>query len=115
MHDAYRTIVNMPSRRFWVSDKRAVTVISAILRGEASLNGMWQLKREMYEEILRRVMALRTIRPHLSLAELCAIVVTQPAPKFYLTHGTAKAMVCKARKEWIRRKQEKLRLSSHQH
>lgn len=32
--EMYNTIVNMPAARFWVSDKRAEVVVSAILRGE---------------------------------------------------------------------------------
>lgn len=110
MPDVYNKIVEMPSCRFWVSDKRADTVTSAMMRGEARLESMWPLKREMYEEIYRRVSALREEYPNLSNFELCAIVVAQPAPKFYLTPGTAKTMVCKARKEWIKRKWKKLRL-----
>lgn len=109
MPEVYNAIVNMPSARFWVSDKRAEVVVSAIMRGESVLQGMWSLKREMYEEIYRRVIALREKKPYLSTAKLCAIVVCEPAPKFYLTPGTAKIIVCKARKKWIRRKLAKFR------
>lgn len=108
MPDVYNKIVNMPSRRFWVSDIRAALVISAMMRGEAHLDKMCASKREMYEEIYRRVMSLREEHPEKSTSELCAIVVMQPAPKFYLTPGSAKIMVCKARKEWRRRKLQKL-------
>ena len=104
MNDVYARIVNMPSRRFWVSDVRAALVVSAIARGQARLESMWPLRREMYEEIHRRVIAARGEYPHLSFSSLCAMVVEQPAPKFYLTAGSARVMVCKARKEWIRRK-----------
>ena len=45
-----------------------------------------------------------------SVSELCAMVVMQPAPKFYLTPGSAKMMVCKARKRWIKEKWKRLRL-----
>lgn len=110
MSDVYNNIVNMPARRFWVSDIRAALVVSAMIRGEAHLEAMWDLKREMYEEIYRRVIELRKHCPKSSISELCAMVVVQPAPKFYLTPGSAKMMVCKARKEWIRRKQQRLRL-----
>lgn len=108
MPEVYNTIVNMPSARFWVSDKRAEVVVSAIMRGENVLQGMWSLKREMYEEIYRRVIALREKKPYLSTAKLCAIVVCEPAPKFYLTPGTAKAMVCKAKKLRANERREKL-------
>ena len=108
MPDVYESIVNMPSSRFWVSDIRAALVVSAIIRGDAHLESMWPLKREMYLEIYRRVLILKKKRPGLSISELCAEVVIQPAPKFYLTAGSAKMMVCKARKRWIQRKRERL-------
>lgn len=109
MPDVYRSIVNMPSRRFWVSDIRAALVVSAMIRGEARLDKMCLSKREMYEEIYRRVAAMREKHPEKTTSELCAMVVMQPAPKFYLTPGSAKIMVCKARKEWITRKLQRLR------
>ncbi|MDO4929641.1 MAG: hypothetical protein Q4E59_00750 [Bacteroidales bacterium] len=110
MPEVYSAIVNMPSRRFWVSDIRATLVVSAMMRSETVLEGMWPLKREMYEEIHRRVIALREEYPHRTVSDLCAMVVQQPAPKFYLTPGSAKMMVCKARKEWRKRKTGKWRL-----
>lgn len=108
--EVYAQIVNMPSKRFWVSDIRASLVVSAIIRGEAKLSEMWGTKREMYEEIYRRVMKLRKHYPESTISELCHKVVQQPAPKFYLTPGSAKQMVCKARKEWIKRKLKRLHL-----
>ena len=109
MPDVYNNIVNMPSRRFWVSDIRAALVIAAMMRGEARLDKMCQSKREMYEEIYRRVITLREHHPNMTTSELCAMVVMQPAPKFYLTPGSVKIMVCKARKEWMRKKLARLR------
>lgn len=112
MPEVYGTIVTMPSRRFWVSSIRAALVVSAIIRGEDVLSKMWGTKREMYLEIYNRVMALKAGSPKSSISHLCEIVVEQPAPKFYLTPGSAKVMVCKYRKEWIRQKRQKLRLCS---
>lgn len=110
MPDVYNKIVNMPSSRFWVSDIRASQVICSMMRGQAHLEEMRPLKREMYEEIYRRVMELRKIHPEETISELCAIVVAQPAPKFYLTPGSAKIMVCKVRKQWRREKLKRLHL-----
>lgn len=109
MPDVYQHIVNMPSRRFWVSDIRAALVVSAIMRGDAVLDKMWPQKKEMYLEIYRMVLQLSASNPKMSVSELCSIVVTQPAPKFYLTPGSAKMMVCKARKRWIEEKLKRLR------
>lgn len=110
MPDVYANIVNMTSARFWVSDIRAALVVSAIMRGEPVLETMWPLRREMYEEIYRRVLKLRRDFPKSSISELCARVVMQPAPKFYLTAGSAKMIICKARKKWVKEKWKRLRL-----
>lgn len=109
MPDVYAAIVNMEARRFWVSDIRATKVIYAMLSG-VNIKGMRPLKREMFEEILRRVLDLRKKRPELTIRECCSIVVASPAPKFYLTPGSAKIMVCKARKKWVQEKLKRLRL-----
>ena len=107
MPEVYATIVNMPSRRFWVSDIRAALIVSAIMKGEAKLENMWPLKREMYLEIYRRVLELRKEHPTGSVLELCSIAVAQPAPKFYLTPGSAKMMVCRARRQRRRARWER--------
>ena len=109
MPDVYAAIVNMEARRFWVSDIRATKVIYAMLRG-VTIKGMRPLKREMFEEILRRVLAMRKARPELTVRACCSIVVAGRAPKFYLTPGSAKIMVCKARKKWVQEKLKRLRL-----
>lgn len=110
MPDVYNNVVNMPASRFWVSDIRAALVMSAMMRGEADLDSMWPMRKEMYEEIYRRVIELRKKHPTLSTYELCSIVVQQQAPKFYLTAGSAKMIICKARHEWIKEKRKRLRL-----
>lgn len=110
MPDVYENIVNMPSRRFWVSDIRAALVISAMIRGEKRMDRMCASKREMYQEIYRRVVIMREKHPDKTTSEICAMVVNQPAPKFYLTPGSAKIMICKAKKEWIIKKKQRLHL-----
>lgn len=109
MPDVYRAIVNMQASRFWVSDTRATKVVYAMLRG-VPIKGMRPLKREMFDEIFRRVLDMRKHKPWLTVRACCCIVVAQPAPKFYLTPGSAKIMVCKARKKWVREKLKRLRL-----
>ena len=110
MPDVYKTIVNMPSQRFWVSESRAAVVVSAMLRGVADLDSMCLPKKEMFIEIYRRVMKLREESPEMKIQELCAIVVEQPAPKFYLAPGSAKTMVCKEKRQWQKEKRKKLHL-----
>lgn len=99
MPDLYTTVANMPSKRFWVSDTRACNVVSAIIRDCDSLSNMLPLRREMYMEIYRRVAELRNKHPELSLITLCSMAVEQPAPKFYMTPGSVKVMICKYKKQ----------------
>ena len=98
MPEVYNRIVNKPSARFWVSDIRAALVVSAIMRGDARLEKMWPMKREMFQEIYNRFIALRERVSDLSISDLCAIVVEHPAPKFSLTAGRATMMSYKAKK-----------------
>ncbi len=109
MPDIYQMVANSPSRRFWVSEERAAIVVSAMMRGDP-LKRMRPLKREMYNEIYRRVMALRDENPKMPISQLVAQVVEQHAPKFYITPGSAKVLICKIRKEWYyRRTKRRLR------
>ena len=71
---------------------------------------MWPLRKEMYEEIYARVLKLKVEYPDLTVSELCSKVIAQPAPKFYLTPGSAKMMICKAKKRWIQEKWKRLQL-----
>lgn len=108
MHEVFNHIVNQPCRRFWVSNIRAAVVISDMMRG-AKLREMHSLKREMFQEIFSRVMLLREKHPDMSVFQLVSKVVTQPAPKFYLSPSSAKKMFYKARNGWYERKLRRYR------
>ena len=99
MPEIYSQVVEMPAKRFWVSEERAAIVVSAMMRGK-ELGKMRPLKIEMYNEIYSRVIKLREENPEWPISRLVAQVVEQPAPKFYLTPGSAKVLICKIRKEW---------------
>jgi len=104
----YEEIVNMPSARFWVSEGRAAIVIASMMRGDR-LSSMRPNKREMFREIYRRAMKLKKEKPWLSLFDIAFNVVKQPAPKFYLTPGSAKVIICKAKRKWYEERKRKLR------
>lgn len=110
MPDIYKAVVESPAKRFWVSDMRASVVVAAMMRGERKHLRMRPLKREMFVEIYRRVLELRQQHPDWTTSALCAEVVTQPAPRFYLSAGSAKLIICKARKKWREEKLKRLRL-----
>ena len=104
----FKEVVNRPSQRFWVSEERAAIVIAAMMRGE-KLKGMRPNKQEMFREIYQRAMNLRQQRPELTIFELAFYVVRQAAPKFYLTPGSAKVIICSAKKKWYEERKRKLR------
>ena len=105
--ELYMRIVDMPSKRFWVSPRRAAVVISSLLKG-GSLKNMGRAKKQMYEEIYRRVISLRARSPHTGIYDLCRVIVEQRAPKFYLTPGSAEVIVSRIRKEWFRKQHQHL-------
>lgn len=102
-------IVDSPSKRFWVSERRAAIVVSGMMKGVYPKN-ISKMKLEMYEEIYRRVLAMQKQYPNRSLSELTAAVVGQKAPKFYLTPGSAHVIIHKILKSCRRKRQEKLQL-----
>lgn len=83
--------------RFWVSEPRAAVVIGAMMRGEET-EEMLPKRREMFEEIYRRVVALREKEPELSIAHAVADVVCSPAPEFYLSDESARSIIYRYRK-----------------
>ncbi|MBE6336236.1 MAG: hypothetical protein E7066_06135 [Lentimicrobiaceae bacterium] len=110
MTELYKTIVNKPSKRFWVSETRCALVISAIMRGENVLDTMWPTKKEMFLELYHRVKILQQTYPDRTMIDLCTMAINQEAPKFYLSPGTAKVMIVKYRKKWRMEKMKRLRI-----
>jgi hypothetical protein len=104
----YKEVVNKPASRFYVSEERAAIVVGAMMRG-VSIEGMIPNKREMFTEIYRRAMDIRKEHPDMPILEVVSQVVRQPAPKFYLTPGSAKAIIFKAKRQWYEMRKKKLR------
>lgn len=92
-------VANMPSKRFWVSAERAAIVIGMINRGN-KLDYMSHNKREMFFEIYHRYRLIKRRHPEMSITAIATEVVLQPAPKFYLSPGSAGVMLSKIRKAW---------------
>lgn len=108
MPDIYREVVERPSSRFWVSEERAAIVVVSMLRGD----DLWKMisnKKEMFREICSRVVKLRSEHPGMTVYEACFHVVRQPAPKFYLTPGSAKVIICRAKEKWYEERKRRLR------
>lgn len=103
LNEIVEKIVNSPSPRFWVSEERAAAVVSAIMRGKPVLETMRRSKREMFEEIHRRVVALKEVHPDWHLCRLVFEVVNSPAPKFYMEASSAQERLFKIRNGWYER------------
>lgn len=108
MSELYAWIVEQPARRFYVSETRACAVVGRMLRGEGLPPGMRGPKKDMFEEIYRRVVSMRAIDREMSVAEAVRRVVGEPAPRFYMAPATAKVYLYPMRKAWQRMKMRKL-------
>lgn len=101
-------IVNMPAKRFWVSEERAAIVISAMMH-KGDMPHLTETKKEMFDEIYKRALLVREQHPTMSIYEVARIVVNQPAPKFYITPGSAKVIIYYKKKEWYEKRRKQLR------
>ncbi len=99
MPEIFEKVAESPARRFWVSEERAAVEVARMLVGKP-FSRMRQNKREMFEEIFRRYLALRDLHPDKSLFELVSRVVHQPAPKFYLTPRTVGEFIYRIKNGW---------------
>lgn len=95
--DVLKDTVNNPSERFWVSEERATEVVLKMMRGD-QLKKMSPNKREMFQEIFRRAMEAAKMNPRRNISLIVASIVDSPAPKFYLTPGSAKVIIHNATK-----------------
>lgn len=124
LEDVFRAMTQAPASRFWVSEERTFTVISAMMknsrnvRGRATqeilfsgkhLEGFSQSKKKMYMEIYGRVKEWRRQRPHDSLITAVSKVIMQPAPCFYMTQGTIRRTVYKIKRRWYEERRHKLK------
>lgn len=97
-----KAVVEMPAKRFWVSDERAAIVIARMFKGDR-LTDMRNNTREMYYEIFRRVKELKKKRPAMTIIGAVSYVVSRPAPKFYLTPGSAGMILCRIKRSMLRK------------
>ena len=103
MDEVYQRIVNSKSKRFWVSEEQASKVVSYMMKGN-KIDYMSDNKRKMFEEIYIRVMKMREENPNIRLFRLVEIIVSQEAPCFYMTSGSAKAIISQIKSKWCKRR-----------
>ena len=96
---AFRDAVEAPAPRFWVSEARAMRIISFLLKGrDEVLDGMHPKKREMYREIFKRVKTMKEENPGMPLGDVVFEVVNAPAPESYISWEWAGRLISRQRK-----------------
>lgn len=102
MPDIFALVADSTASRFWVSEERAAIVVSSMLAGRP-LPKMRANKREMFEEIFRRFLELRSRFPDENVSRLVSLVVNSPAPRFYLTPRTVGEIIYHIKNGWYER------------
>lgn len=92
---AFREAVDAPAPRFWVSEARAMRVVSLLIKGIDATEGMLPEKREMFLEIFRRVKEIKNRNPFMPLGDIVFEVVNSPAPRSYITPAYAAKIIRK--------------------
>jgi len=103
----YDTVVTMPSKRFWVSPERASIVLSRIFQGTCPK--LSKNKRMMFDELARRVKALKQECPKTPLLYLVEKVILQPAPSFYMSPCSARIEIQREKKCRLKTMKQRLR------
>ena len=90
---AFKEAVDSPAPRFWVSEARALRVISMMMKGEDPTAGMRPEKQKMFKEIFRRVSKIKKENPDLPLGDIVFEVVNSEAPQSYLDYRYAARII----------------------
>lgn len=84
-------LVNSPSSRFWVSEERAAEILGRMFRGDP-LKGMRPHRREMFQALFRIASEYLADNPGASYTDAAFHAVHTPAPKFFITPGSARTI-----------------------
>lgn len=98
LREMFGVVAACPSSRFWVSEPRANDVVSRMLRG-IDAGKMLPKRRDMFEEILRRVRIRMDDRPDLCLKHAVGEVILEPAPEFYMTAESVRTIIYDMRRK----------------
>lgn len=91
--NAFHHASMQPAPRFWVSERRAATVVGGMLAGKTPTISMNKDKREMYEEIFAQFLELRELRPCDSIYSLVFDIVNRPAPRAYISDERVRSII----------------------
>lgn len=92
---AFQDAVDAPAPRFWVSEARAVRIITRMIKGIDLTEGMLPEKRKMYMEIYRRTMEFKRLHPEVSLGDIIFEIINNEAPSSYMSVRQAQRIIRK--------------------
>lgn len=98
IESAFFNAASSPASRFWVSERRAAYVVGQMLANPSFCDSMIPKRKEMFEEIFRRFLAVRKKHPSSSIYALVFDIVNSRAPEFYLTPKSSRVILYKAMK-----------------
>lgn len=85
-----------PAQRFYISNEEAIRRAYHIIRCGRTLCKS-NLRYQMYEEITRRALKLKSIEINRPLNKIIEDVIYQPAPMFYLTKDSIQTIISNLR------------------
>lgn len=100
-YGAYRKAANHPAKRYYITPKQAMQVISKYLKGDKSIiMNMKPNRRKLYLSLIDEVLDIANHPDHQgkSLVQICRIAVKRPAPSFFITPDYAKMLFLRSKK-----------------
>lgn len=99
--EAWRKTAKHPAPRYYVTAKEAYEKLRRMVRGDTTaVDRMSETKRRMYYSLYDTLLKLTEKREYSthSLWFLCPVVVSQPAPEFFMAPRTVKDIYVKYKK-----------------
>jgi len=97
--DQMEFAVAYPAPRFWISESRAIEVISRMERGLPLKSERFPERNNLYRVIFAKYVEFRKLRPTDSLEKIVFDVVNSPAPRSFIDPNSAKVILVKHRKK----------------
>lgn len=100
-YGAYRKAANHPAKRYYITPKQAMQVISKYLKGDHDVvDKMKPNRRRLYHSLINEVLDIANKPEHQGkqLIQICRIAVLRPAPSFFISPGYAKMLFVRTRK-----------------
>lgn len=94
----FEQVVNSPCSRYWISEERAMLVVSAMMKNQPTLQNMRPTKREMFMEIFCRVYIMKVEHPEMTLNDCVYEVVNSPSRKFFMKPRHAREIIYNIKK-----------------